>query len=206
MDGRKIVVGMKRNGFTLIELIIAALITAILAAAAFQFYVTMQQQVTTQKDISDMQQISRSCLQEIGKNLRMAGYMLPVTDPPHPAYDIVTSTEIWIYIGIGDPSAVDPVDTIKYFLEEYTSAEYANVPFLPTGMQLFKLMKQEEDWADPEVFADFITTISFTPIGTSEMAITLEVTTAKGDETFNMNDGFRTFVNTERITMRNLTI
>lgn len=203
MNGRKYVAGMKCSGFTLIELLIAALITAVLAAAAFQFYVTMQQQVTTQKDISDMQQISRSCLQEIGKNLRMAGYMLPAA---HPAYEIPTPTEIWIYIGIGDLSDPDPVDTVKYFLQEYTSAEYADVPFLPTGMQLFKLMKQEDSWVDPEVFADFITMISFTPIGTSEMAITLEVQTAKGDETFSLNDGFRTFLNTERITMRNLTI
>lgn len=203
MNGRKFVVSGKCRGFTLIELLIAALITAVLAAAAFQFYITMQQQVTTQKDISDMQQISRSCLQEIGKNLRMAGYMLPAG---HSAYEIPTATEIHIYIGVGDPSAVDPVDTTIYYLQEYTSAEYADVPFLPTGMQLYKLMKQEDDWTDPQVFADFITNISFTEIPPAEMAITLEVQTAKGDETFDKNDGFRTFINTERITMRNLTM
>ena len=73
----------------------------------------------------------------------MAGYMLPDTDPPHPAYEIVTATEIWIYIGTGDLSDPDPVDTVRYFLQEYTSAEYDEVPFLQTGMQLFKLMKQE---------------------------------------------------------------
>lgn len=203
MNGRKFVISMKCRGFTLIELLIAALITAVLAAAAFQFYVTMQQQVTTQKDISDMQQISRSCLQEIGKNLRMAGYMLPAG---HPAYDLPTTSELWIYVGIGDLSDPDPVDTVRYFLQEYTSTEYAEVPFLPTGMQLFKLMKWQDDWTEPQVFADFITSITFTEILPAEMAIILEVQTSKGDETFNQNSGFRTFINTERITMRNLTI
>jgi len=72
------------------------------------------------------------------------------------------------------------------------------------------LMKYDDDWTDPEVFADFITSISFaeigtaTPIGYPELAIILEVQTAKGDETFNQNSGFRTFINTERVTLRNL--
>lgn len=203
MIGRTIVTADKRNGFTLLELLVAALITAVLAAASFQFYVTMQQQVTSQKDISDMQAISRSCLQEMSKNLRMAGYMLPAGHPP---YDTSSANEIEIYIGVGDPSAADAVDTIRYFLEEFTSAEYADVPFLPTGMTLYKLMKWQDNWTDPQVFADFITSLTFTPIGTSEMIITLEVTTAKGDETFTLNNGFRTFVNTERVTIRNLAI
>ncbi|UCG62921.1 MAG: prepilin-type N-terminal cleavage/methylation domain-containing protein [Candidatus Zixiibacteriota bacterium] len=192
-------------GFTLIELLIAALITAILAVAAFQFYVTMQQQVTSQKEISDMQQISRSCLQEISKTLRMAGYMLP---EGHPAFDTISSAEIWVYIGTGDLSALDPVDTTKYYLQEFDAAQYDKVPGLAAGMKLYNLIKESEEpgWTQPEIFADYITSLSFLPIGSSEIAVTIEVQTSKKDETFNANNGFRTFVNTERVNMRNLTI
>lgn len=205
MNTKKLTFYRGRGGFTLIELLIAVLITAILAAAAFQFYVTMQQQVTTQKEISDMQQLNRSCLQEISKTLRMAGYMLP---SGHPAFDTISSSEIWIYIGTGNLSDPDPVDTTKYFLEEFTSDQYAVVPGLATGMKLYNLMKQEEgaDWTEPKIFADYITSIAFVPIGTSELAITIEVQTSKKDDTFAANNGFRTFVNTERVNMRNLTM
>jgi prepilin-type N-terminal cleavage/methylation domain-containing protein len=192
------------SGFTVIELLIAVLITGILAAASFQFYITMQQQVTTQQDISDMQQMNRACLQEIGKTLRLAGYMLP---PLHPAYEIA-GDHISVYTGCDSASCAWPVDTTEYYLEEYTETEYATVPFRPDGMVLYKLMKKEDDWPEPLPFADFITSIRYdiTRPDSTELAVTLEVQTCKGDESFTGNDGFRTFINTERVSIRNLSI
>ncbi len=189
----------ERNGFTLIELLIAALITGIITAAAFQFYVTMQEQVITQQSISDMQQISRSSLQEMGKSLRMAGYMVPSYD----AYEINGCSLIVNYSASGTE---DDLSQTTYFLEEFDEAEYAKVVFRPDGMQLYKLMRDDGGADGPQTFADFITSITYTEIGTSEMAITLEVTTARGDEAFDANDGFRTFVNTERVNMRNVSM
>ena len=192
---------LERNGFTLIELLIAVLITGIISAASFQFYVTMQQQVVTQQSISDMQQISRSTLQEMGKTLRMAGYLVPSYEP----YEINGCSLTVNYSASGTE---DDLATVTYFLEEFDESDYAKVVFRPDGMQLYKLMK-EVDGGAPDIFADFITSIQYTPIpvmGAPDMAITLEVTTSKGDETFNANDGFRKFVNTERVNMRNVSM
>ncbi len=185
------------SGFTLLELLIAVLITGILAASAFQFYVTMHQQVITQQEISDMQQVCRSSLQEIGKTLRMAGYMLPT----HPAWD-TNGCSLSVYISTG---TIDEADTVMYFLQEFSDTEYVAVPNLATGQKLYKLMKQENSNA-PETFADFITSIDFVPIGTTEMAVTVQVQTTKDDESFSTNDGFRTFTNTERVNMRNVSM
>ena len=189
----------ERNGFTLIELLIAVLITGIIAAAAFQFYVTMQQQVVTQQSISDMQQISRSTLQEMGKTLRMAGYMVPSYEP----YEINGCS---LTVNFSASGTEDDLATVTYYLIEYTEAQYAKVPLRPEGMELYRLVK-EENGTDTATFADFITSITYTEIGgagSPDMAITLEVTTSKGDDTFDANDGFRTFINTERVNMRNV--
>ncbi|UCE24737.1 MAG: prepilin-type N-terminal cleavage/methylation domain-containing protein [Candidatus Zixiibacteriota bacterium] len=193
------------DGFTLIELLIALLITAVLAAAAFQFYITMQQQVVTQQDISDMQQVSRSCLQEIGKAVRMAGYMAHTLPPGTLAYEI-SGDSLTVNMGCDDPTCPGLVHYVRFFLQEYDGDDYAKVPFRPDGMLIYKLMKETDASIGPEVYADLITSITYTPIGTSELAITLEVQTAKGDESFETNNGFRTFVNTERVTMRNVSL
>lgn len=191
-------------GFSLIELLIAVLITGVIAAAAFQFYITMNQNVITQQEISDMQQISRSCLQEISKTLRMAGYMLSTVAPGHPPYEIISDT-LFVYVGCVDVGCPDPIDTTRYFLDEFDGTEYDGVPGLPTGMQIFKLMRQENS-DTARVYADYVHSIMFTPIGTEEIAITLQVQTARPDETFPDNDGFRLFSNTERVSMRNVSM
>lgn len=193
-----------QTGFSLLELLIALLITGAIAAAAFQFYVTMNQNVITQQEISEMQQISRSCLQEISKTVRMAGYMLQQVSPGHLPYEIIDDT-LFVYQGCIDVGCPDPVDTTRYFLSEFGESDYAGVPGLPTGMQIYKLMRQQ-DRDTVELYADFVQSILFTPIGTQEMAITMTVQAARTDETFSENNGFRTFSNTERISMRNVSM
>jgi len=194
----------KQKGFSVVELLIAVLITGIIAAAAFQFYVTMNQNVVTQQEISEMQGICRACLQEISKTLRMAGYLLQQVQPGHPPYEIIGDT-LFVYVGCIDASCPDPVDTTKYFLSEFSATDYDGVPGRPAGMQIYKLMVQP-DGDSASIFADFVQSIMFTPIGTEEMAVTMNVQASRADETFTDNNGFRTFSNTERVSMRNVSM
>jgi len=53
------------RGYTIIEMLVAVLITGILASAGFEFYISMHNQTLAQEEISDMQQASRASLQEI---------------------------------------------------------------------------------------------------------------------------------------------
>ncbi len=194
----------RQTGFSILELMIALLITGIIATAAFQFYITMNQNVITQQEISEMQQICRCSLQEISKTVRMAGYLLKQVSPGHPAYEVIDDT-LFVYVGWVEAGCTDDIDTTRYFLSEFSGAEYSDVPGLPAGMQIYKLMiQQDSDTA--EVYADFVQSIMFTELGGEEMAITMNVQAARADETFFDNNGFRTFSNTERVSLRNVSM
>ena len=64
-------------GMTIIELLIAVVLSAIVAGAALDFYVTQHESLITQENISEMQQSLRVCAEELSSKLRNAGASLP---------------------------------------------------------------------------------------------------------------------------------
>lgn len=175
----------------MVELLIALFLTGIVATASMQFYSSINQQMLSQEEICNIQQLNRACLEEIGSNLRSAGFGLSGD-----SYDI-NGDSLTIY-----KRGTAQVDTIQYFLEEFDDSEYGKMPGLVEGTSVFKLMKQtNSDAAQP--FADYLTDLRFTVINSNLVAITLEIISSKRDETFNENGGFRTFTNTERVALRN---
>jgi len=181
------------NGFTLIEMLIALAIMAFVTLASFEFYKMAHQQVLTQQEISDLQLSNRNCLEEISTNLRKGGYLLD----GHPAYE-VSGDSLYVYF-----SETQPVDTVLYYLEELTDAEYQNLIMgHVSGMIVYKLYKKVNS-GDPVVFADDVTMIQYTIVNPQLIAITLQTQVSAIDKTFPDNNGFRTFVNTERVVLRN---
>lgn len=65
------------SGMTITEMLIAALMSFIVAGAALDFYVTSHDNWITQENISEMQQSLRVSAQELSANLRNAGASLP---------------------------------------------------------------------------------------------------------------------------------
>jgi len=63
-------------GFTLVELMVAVAITAILLTAAYQVLVGQSRVYETQEQTIDMQQSVRAALDFLSRELRMAGYMV----------------------------------------------------------------------------------------------------------------------------------
>ncbi len=183
------------RGFTLMEVLIAVLLTAIITAAAYQFYASTHQQVVSQMEISDMQQICRNTLNEIGRTVRMAGFKIGT----HPPYRINGDSLYVFFCGS------QPVDTVLYYLQEYADFDYGALGPLPAGTHLHRLMKKVNS-GPAAVFSDLISRIRFVPVDSTSLAITVAVHAAKADPTFNQNQGYRTFVNTERAEMRNLTL
>jgi prepilin-type N-terminal cleavage/methylation domain-containing protein len=184
------------RGFTMIELLVAAFLTGIVALAALSFHSSIHQQVLSQQEISDMQQNNRACLEELSTALKSAGYGLP---EGHPAFE-VNGDSLSVYLG-----DTGGVDTVLYYTEEFTDIEYAEKMIgRVEGMTVLNLMKKRN--SEPGVmFADFVTDLRFTSIGTKLLAITLEVQTSRPDDTYSLNHGFRTFINTERVVVRNIT-
>ncbi len=75
------------GGFTLIEVLIAALIGSIAVTAGFKLFVDQNKSHIIQSNISDMQQNGRSAIDELVDMIRQAGYKLPPGVPCIQSWD-----------------------------------------------------------------------------------------------------------------------
>ncbi len=66
------------GGFTLLELLIALALTGFVTAAIFKLYVSQHKHYITQTDVADIQQGARAAIGEMSRQIRMAGYQLPL--------------------------------------------------------------------------------------------------------------------------------
>jgi prepilin-type N-terminal cleavage/methylation domain-containing protein len=183
------------RGYTLAELLISLFITGLLATAGFQFYIKMHNSTLTQEQVSEMQQSSRASMQEMSRVLRMAGYKLAA----HVPYRINGDS---LYVFYRDAAAID---TVLYFLQNYTEYEVVLPDSLDQSLRPKKLMKQVNSQF-AQVFADNINDMSFAVVNPSTIEITLTVQPLKADEDLHTNSGFRTYTAVERVKLRNLGI
>jgi type IV pilus assembly protein PilW len=96
-----------QKGITLVEVLIAAVLTLVIGAAALGFYVTQHNSWLAQEDVSDMQQNIRVALDEISKNVRQAG--LGVT-AGHPTL-LVQNDKLTIFY-----KDSTKIDTLQYYV------------------------------------------------------------------------------------------
>ncbi len=154
------------KGITLVELLVAVLITFIVGSAALEFYASQHNQWLAQTDISDMQQNVRALLDELTKNIRSAGYGIIVS---HPRVD-VTSQTLTIY-----RKDSTKIDTIRYYV---SSAD-------PDHPNLVKQINQDS----PQVFAEDIESVQFAQTG-NLITITLVAREGRRDPEY-AGDGYR---------------
>lgn len=69
------------RGTTLIELMIALALTGIVTLAVMRTYVTQHENYLTQEDVTTMQQGARASIDELTRQIRMAGHDLPLGLP-----------------------------------------------------------------------------------------------------------------------------
>ena len=183
----------RQAGFTILEVLVAGLITGILAMSSFQFYVSMHNQTLTQEEVSDMQTNCRASMHEIGHTLRMGGYKLGDTHNPFR----IAGDSLYVFF-----NETQPVDTVLYFLQEFSDQEYAADYPRPQGMQIFKLMKKVNS-QKAAVFADYIKNIRYNAVASDEVTVSVTIESQKPDETFQTNNGYRTFTLMDRVILRN---
>jgi len=187
---------MKNNrGYTLLEILIGLFLTGIITAGGFEFYATMHNQGIVQEDISDMQLNARNSLQEIVKTLRMGGYKIGT----HPAFQ-ASGDSLYVFY-----SETQAVDTALYYLDDYTVSELSRLEEAPTGLEPRKLMKKINSDA-PSILADYIRTIRYNVIDSATVQVALVTQASQPDEDFTSNYGYRLYVATERVNLRNLAL
>jgi Tfp pilus assembly protein PilW len=69
----------------------------VVTMAIFRAYVTQHKNYMIQEDITDMQQSARASIDELSRNIRMAGYELPVGLAPLEAYNTNPDTIVMTY-------------------------------------------------------------------------------------------------------------
>jgi Tfp pilus assembly protein PilE len=67
----------KVTGFSMIEVLIALFLTGIVTTAAFKAYINQHKSYIVQDDITDIQQSSRASIDELTRQIRLAGFQLP---------------------------------------------------------------------------------------------------------------------------------
>jgi len=72
---------LKKEGFTLIEIMVSMVISSLVIAGVYGVYTIQQRSYTVQEQVSEMQQRIRSAVDFMSREMRMAGY-----NPPDP-YD-----------------------------------------------------------------------------------------------------------------------
>jgi hypothetical protein len=184
-----------QRGVSIVEILLAAFLTGLIVAAGMEFYSEMSGQSTVQVDLSNAQLICRNSLQDIKKSLRMAGYKVG----SHAPYEINGDT-LSVYV-----SQTQPVDTITYYLLEFTDAQYSVCPNLPAGRRLWKLMRSFNS-NSAEILSDYVTGIEYTVLDSANVIVQIGSQTEHSDESLEAGNGYRTYSLVERVSIRNLTI
>ena len=181
-------------GVTMVELLIATLIFAIVASAGFEFYAKMHMAAMAQDTVSELQFQGRNTLRDMRKTMRQAGFNLV----SHVPYQIKGDT-LAVYYGV-----TKPVDTILYYKSEFTTADYGKMINQPTGIKLYRLMKKINS-AAPTLYADYVNAFTVVPVDAKTVVMTITVQSDRPDDKYTQNNGYRTYTQGERVFMRNVT-
>ena len=96
---------MKKDGLTVIELLIALVLSSILTAVLYRAFIGQQRTYTVQDQVAEMQQNARAAIGQMTKEIRMAGYggdIWPVFGNINGFTDIITPAANSITIIIAD--------------------------------------------------------------------------------------------------------
>jgi prepilin-type N-terminal cleavage/methylation domain-containing protein len=101
----------REKGLTLIELLIAMAISAILIAAIYRTFIRQQKTYTVQEQVVDMQQNARVAINRMMREIRMAGFgnvstvvspVLPFQAKDGPFYNVITPSDNKNNVGQND--------------------------------------------------------------------------------------------------------
>ncbi len=173
-----------QRGVTLVELLIAAVLTIIVAAAAMEFYLSQHKTWLVESEIAEVQYNVRASLDEIASALRMGGYQVP----GHPPFAVGNDTLIIYFRN----EATAEVDTMTYYVESNDASQY-NLYKKPKG-------------GDPEVLAENVESLELTTLGPNLIDISITARTTRSDSVMVHGDGYRRRTFATQVRLRNWSV
>lgn len=106
---RNIFPGKLKNGrgFTLLEVLIALFMSAVVLTIIFKVFITQHKNWSIQEQVTDMQQNARAAMDELGRQIRMAGHELPLGLPGIIAYNTNPDTIVITYANGGCDAPIE---------------------------------------------------------------------------------------------------
>jgi len=86
-----------QRGVSFLEVIIALVLMGVVTAGIFRLYITQHEHYIIQDDVTDVQQNARASIDELSRNIRMAGYDLPVGVAALETYNTDPDTIVVLY-------------------------------------------------------------------------------------------------------------
>ncbi len=201
------------RGFSLIELMAAIAISAIVLGAITATFISQSRSFVTQEQINGMQQAARAAMDMITREVRMAGY-----DPTGNGFSGIHyhSNQIHIRADLGGDNPVDPPDGNPNDANENIYYSYDPVQRLierddrdGSGMETLVENIEGPGGASGFTFVYLDGAGATISSGSGEanirqVQLTITARAAKSDPNYPLNDGFRTYTLTSLITPRNL--
>jgi len=191
----------RENGFSLIELLFAMGIFMVVLAAIASVFVSQRKSYDVQEQIAEMTQGSRSAIDMLSTEIRLAGYRLPDADFGMP----YSTSQLQLFADLNaDGDTLDPNENIIY-------------TYGGTNLRINRNDVNTDNVDQP--FAENIKEFSFTYFegdGVTEVTSTddngkirqieieIVVRTSKPDPDYSTNSGHRIYTLTSRITPINL--
>lgn len=127
-----------REGFTLLELLLAVVISAMLILGIYRTFGTCQNIQSAGVDMAAAQQNARIALETLETDIRLAGHGIPA----HIQAPIVVGSEYRVTFvrDLNDNGLLDLGETITYFLDRNTSDFIASVTPNPRDMVLRRVV------------------------------------------------------------------
>jgi type IV pilus assembly protein PilW len=206
----------RESGFTLVELLIAMLISLLLLSAISAAFISQRKAYDVQEQINEMVQNARAAMDMISREVRMAGYdpsgAMQKTDPAYAdfvgiPYDTSQLEVVADLNGDGETDGAtsddDANEDVVYKFYDSTDPNYPNQIKRKTGNGYF------------QPFAENIQAFSFAYLDSSgnptattgnirQIRITIKARTSKPDPNYSANGGYRTYELVSLITPQNL--
>ena len=125
-----------QKGFTLVEVMIALLLSGIVSASIYSAYQAQQRSYVAQNQVTEMQQNQRVALDNIARNLRMAGYSPGDTVDVFRLLNIQSGVNFVMHDGsniqfdsiqftadLDEDGILDPTETITYSLYDHPATD-----------------------------------------------------------------------------------